>query len=315
MSLSKEARIGILATVSLVVFFLGFSFLKGTSVFSNEKEYYCIYSDVQGLQNSAAVQVRGLNIGHVSGTKLLDGKGVRVTITINKSVEIPAGTTASLASLDLLGTKIIRLDLGPGPNMIAAKTELPTTQEPGMLDNITDQVTPLIKSLRKTVSALDTVIAGVNVIAGPDNRQVISDAIKSVKMTADNLVSISAEINKENGEVSNIVHNTSKFSNALAKSSDTMQQLVSNLNNVSGQMAHSPIQKTLTELEATSAQLKEVMTKINSGQGSMGLMVNNKDLYNNLTSSLSTLDKLMTDIKAHPKRYINVSVFGKKSKE
>ena len=315
MILSKEARIGILATVSLVVFFLGFYFLKGTSLFSSDKEYYCIYSDVQGLQNSAAVQIRGLNVGHVSGTKLIDGKGVKVTISISKSVDIPQGTVASLASLDLLGNKMIRLDLGKNTTMIPAGSDLPTTEEPGIIDNISDQMTPLIRSLRQTVSALDTAIAGVNVIAGPENRQVISDAIKSVKVTAQNLESISGSIERQNGEISSIVRNTNTFTTTLAKNSDSIQRIVANLNNISRQMANAPIQKTFTELENATAQVKDVMNKINSGQGSLGMLVNNKDLYNNLNSSLTSLEKLMSDIKAHPKRYINVTVFGKKNKD
>ena len=315
MSLSKEARIGLLVSVSLVILFFGFYFLKGTSLFSNDKEYYCFYTDIQGLQNSGAVQIRGLNVGHVSGTKLMDGKGVRVTISLNKSIDIPAGTTASLASLDLLGNKMIRLDLGAGPGMITPGAELPTRQEAGIIDNISDQMTPLIHSLRQTVSALDTAIAGVNVIAGPENREVISAAIKSVKATADNLASISGSISKENGEINSIVHNTNTFTTALAKNSDSIQRIVANLNNISSQMANAPIQKTFSELETTTAQLRDVMSKINNGQGSLGLLVNDKALYNSLNSSVSSLDKLMTDLKAHPKRYINVTVFGKKNKE
>jgi len=315
MSLSREAKIGILVTVSLIIFFFGFYFLKGSSIFADNKEYYCFYGDAQNLQNSAAVQIRGLTIGRVSGTKLVEGKGVLVTISVGKNVDIPKGTIAALTSLDFItGTKMIRLDLGNGALTKPGDT-LSTTEEPGIIDNISDQMTPLIRSLRQTVSSLDTAIAGINVIAGAENRQVISDAIKAVKITADNLSAISANLNHENTEISGIVHNTNTFTATLANSSDTLHHLINNLNSVSNQVANAPIQKTLAELETTTAQLRDVMTKVNNNQGSMGLLVNDKNLYNNLTSSLSSLDKLLADLKAHPKRYINVSIFGGKKKK
>src|ERR1700721_3609641 len=99
MKISKEVRIGILVSLSILIFFVGFNFLKNASFFSSDKEYYCFYRNVSGLQNSAVVQIRGLNVGHVSGLELIDGKGVKVTIIVGKKVEIPVGTIAKLQSV------------------------------------------------------------------------------------------------------------------------------------------------------------------------------------------------------------------------
>ena len=314
MKISKEVSIGILVTVSLVILFLGFYFLKGNDVFSNDREYYCYYKEVDGLLNSANVEVHGIIVGHVTYLGLSDGKGVKVVIRVHNDVRVPQGTVATIVSDGLLGSKIVRLDLSDSKADAQEKTVLATSDEPGIIDNISDQLTPLIKSLRKTVTALDTVIAAVGVILGDGDKKGISGTIQSVNVTADNLARITNDLNKEGAEVKEILHSTNSFTASLAKNNDTVKKLLSNLNMVSAQMANAPLQKTITELEATTAQLKSVMTKINNGDGSMGMMVNNKDLYNNLNGSLKSMDQLLSDLKAHPSRYVNISVFGGKKK-
>src|ERR1700679_1650668 len=136
MTLTKEARIGLLVSCSLIIFFVGFYFLKGASIFSNDKKYYCVYTNVEGLLLSANVQVRGLNVGRVSHMELLDDKGVKVTISVYKSVEIPDGTTATLASPDLLGSKIISLELGAGPSLMSDGATMPGSLQRGLVDNV-----------------------------------------------------------------------------------------------------------------------------------------------------------------------------------
>ena len=315
MSISKEVRIGILATVSLVIFFLGFYFLKGNDLFSNDKEYYCYYNDVDGLPNSANVLVRGLVVGHITSQSLSSEKGVKVTIAIRKDVRIPQGTVATIVSDGLLGGKLVRLDLGTSPIEAESRTVLGAREEVGLVDNLSDQITPLMKSLRMTVTALDTVIAGVNAIVGDGNKKGISATINSLNVTADNLAKITNSLSNEGAEIKDILHNANSITGSLAKSNDTIKRVLSNLNTVTRQLANAPIQKTIAELQSTSTELNGVMTKINRGDGTMGMIVNNKDLYNNLNSTMKSLDQLLADLKAHPSKYVNISVFGGKKKQ
>ena len=314
MSLPKEVRIGLLATISTVILFTGFYFLKGANLFSNDKEYYCFYTNVEGLQNSGNVQIKGLNVGHVSKLELMDGKGVRVVISLSKNIEKPRGTVANLASFDLLGTKMIRLDLGNGPGMVPAGDTLPTTREVGIIDNVSASLTPRLQELKVTIASFASALNGVNVIVGADNQKPINAAVNSIKLTADNLSKLSGTLSQESGEISGIIHNTNSITANLSKENDTVKRILANVSNVTGQLANAPIQKTLANLQTAISQLQGVMDKINSNQGSLGMLVNNKDVYNNLNSSLHSLNSLMEDIQAHPKRYINVSVFGKKDK-
>jgi len=299
-------------TVALVVFFIGFYFLKGASLFSNDKKYYCIYANVEGLQLSANVQVRGLNVGRVSHMELLDNKGVKVTLSVYKSVEIPEGTTAALASPDLLGSKIISLDLGPGPAMMSEGSTLTGTMEKGVVDNVSAELTPRLKELQITILGLDTALAGINAIVGPQNQQAIAGAIRSIQTTADNLSQLSGALGKESGEITSVIHNANSITGNLAKNNEAIQQILTNVNNLSGLLANAPIQKTVAELQTTISEFKGIASKINNNQGSLGLLINDKDLYNNLNTSLQSLNTLMGDIKAHPTRYVNVTIFGKK---
>ena len=314
MSFSKEARIGLLAIISLVVFFIGFYFLKGSDLFANEKEYFSYYSNVDGLVNSAGVEIRGLNVGRISSIRLAGNKGIKVGILVEKNIDIPEGTVATIAPNDLLGNKIIRLDLGHGSALLKEGTTLPSSEEVGIVDNVSNQISPLINSLRKTVSALDTVIAGVSLLVSRNNTETINKAIQSINVTSDNLAHISTILGKEGDEMAGIVHNTNSFTANLAKNNDTIQHIISSLNSVTSQLAKAPIQKTFSELQSTTTQLKGILDKINNNEGSLGLVVNNKDLYNNLNSSLLSLQKLMEDMRTHPSRYINVTIFGKKKK-
>ena len=303
-----------MVTISLVIFFIGFYFLKGANLFANDKEFYCIYGNVDGLQNSATVQIRGLNSGHVLRMELIDGTGVKVVISMNKGVELPEGTIANLASQDLLGTKTIKLELGKGPGMLKAGATIPTAIEGGVVDNVTGELTPRLKELKATIIALDTALAGINSLLGNENQKAIAVTIQNLKTTSDNFAKLSGTLNSESGELTTIIHNANSITGNLAKENDTINRILANASAVTRQLSNAPIQKTLTDLQKTTAQLQGVMDKINNNQGSLGMLINDKEAYNNLNKSLKSLHDLTDDLKAHPGRYINVSVFGKKQK-
>jgi len=308
-------KTGLMVTAALVVLFFGFYFLKGANLFSSEKQYYCYFTDVDGLQASAYVLTRGLNVGHVSHIELIDNKEVKVTITINKSVEVPQGTVATLASGDLLGAKVIHLDQGKGPGEIEVGATLPTSKEAGLVDKMSDQLTPRLEELKQTISLFNTTLNSINTVVGPDNQKALAAAIASIQTTADNLALLSGTLNKESSDMTGILHNANTFTSALAKNSDTIRHILGSVDNITKQLANAPIQKTVSDLQKSISELHGVLDKINNNQGSLGMLVNNKDVYNNLNSSLESLNKLMDDIKAHPSHYINVTVFGsKKSK-
>ncbi len=315
MKISREVRIGILVTLAILMFFIGFNFLKNTNVFSNNKEYYCFYQNVDGLQPSAVVMIRGMNVGHVTEMEILDTKGVKVTFTIQKKIDIPVGTIANLVSTDLLGTKNISLEPGKGPGSMPTGSELSANKPGGMVDNVTAELTPRLRELKATIKSFDSTLVFVNQIVGKENQQTITDALKSIKVTADNLAVLTGSLKNEGTEIAAILHNASSFTGNLAKSNDTITQLLSHVNSFTRTLEKAPIGKAVTDLQEAVAGLNSVVAKVNKSDGSLGLLINNKDLYTNLNASLGTLNALMADIKAHPSKYINVNLIGGKRKD
>ncbi len=313
MKIAKEVKIGILVAAAFAILFTGFYFLKGANVFSNDNKYICYYPNIDGLQNSAAIQVNGITVGHVLNTKLELNKGVKVVILVDNSVPIPDGTVANLASSDLLGSKVIKLTLGTGSSMLPSGSELQTHIDGGLMDNVSAQLTPRLQELKTTISSLDNVLANINTVVGDENQKALAAVIKSLGVTANNLTKLSTALSNESSEISSIIHNTNSITGNLAHENDTVKAILAHVSGITRQLSNAPIQKTFTELQQTTAQLQGIMDKINNKQGSLGMLINDKELYNSLNGSLQSMKNLLNDLQAHPKKYLNLTVFGNKT--
>jgi len=311
MKISKEAKTGLLVASAILIFFIGFSFLKGSDILSSNKEYYTYFESVEGLQKSTYVQIKGINVGQVTNLELAGDRGVKVTIAVKKKTKLPAGTEAELKS-DLLGSKVVELSLGKGPEIIPPGGDIKGFKDSGALDKISGELTPRLEELKGTIQAFNDALHNINNIVNEDNQKAISSAVQSLKATSENLARMSDAIAKESNQITGIIRNTNSITANLAKSNDTVQRILSNANRITAQLANSPIQKTLTDLQKTTAELQSIMDKVNSNKGTMGMLINDKELYNNMNKSMKSINDLTTDLKAHPGRYINISIFGGK---
>lgn len=315
MKFSKEARIGLLVAAALLIFFAGFYFLKGANLFSGENEYYAYFDDVQGLQTSSAVQVKGLSVGRVVQISLNkeDGK-VKVLLAVNKKITVTQGSAVKLASADLLGTKVLKLEIADGGKQIEEGAILPAKIEGGIIDNLSGEIAPLIKDIRHVVASLDTVLLGVNSMLNQETRQHLSNSVASLDVTLKNFSVLSQKLSNESNQLASVIRNANSITTNLANSNQQITNIMKNADDISNQLAHAPIEQTVKDLQATIAQLNGIMAKINNNEGSLGMLVNDKALHDNLAESLKTLNALMADMKAHPSRYINVTIFGRKNK-
>lgn len=314
MKFPKEARIGLLVAIAILIFFAGFYYLKGSNIFSSENTYYADYTSVQGLSTSAAVQIKGVNVGKVSDIRLEGGK-VRVSIAINKKIQIPSGSQAELVSLDLLGSKAIRLDLSNNPIVAKDQEVLPATVETGIIDNISSEISPLVEDVRKVVGVLNSVLSSVNDVLNKETKENLTSSIAELNVTMKNFNAISANLSRETQQLEGILTNANSFVSNLKNNNESVTQILNNANAAANQLSRAPIEQTVNELHQTASQLNNVMTKINNGEGTIGMAVNDKNLYYRMDTTLQTLNVLMADIKNHPSRYINVTVFGKKKSE
>lgn len=314
MKLSKEARIGLLVSIAILILFTGFYFLRGSNVFSKQREYHGYFANVQGLQVSAPVQIRGLGVGRVA-TVQLEGDKVKVTFSIDKDVKIPQGTIAKLASADLLGGKVIALELGKSASDVEENGILQTSIEGGIIDNLSTEISPMIKDIRLVIARLDTTVISINGILNEETQTKLNSSIASLEVTMSNFSSLSQKLNNESAELQSIIRNANSISSNLAANNDRIGNILKNAETTTNQLSRAPIEATVNDLQGAANQLQGVINKINTNQGSLGMLVNDKELYNNLSSSLTTLNALMADLKEHPSRYINVTIFGKKRKD
>lgn len=312
--MSREARIGLLVAVSILILFAGLYYLKGERIFQREYEYHALYDNVSGLQPSASVQIRGLEVGKVMeinlNRKQLNSK-IDVVFAINHKTRLPVGTVARLASLDLLGSKGVILDLGTSSDLIADGGTLPSTVEGGILDKLSVEATPLLQDLRKVVNSVDSVLNSVNQIFSPKAREDLQQSVASLHQTMDHFSSLSGSLDAQRETLNRVIKNADRITSDIANAK--LDETMHNLNTASDKIANAPIDQTIKNLDEMTAGLNEIAKKINNNKGSMGMLVNDKELYKNLTRTLSELEKLTADLKAHPSRYINLTIFGRKA--
>ena len=269
----------------------------------------------QGLKQSASVQVKGMGVGRVVSVDYNNGKKVKVVIAVSKNVNVPVGTSAELTSVNILEPRVIKLNLGTGTDMVEDGAELVASVQTGMLDNISSELAPLILEVRRVASSLDTVLIGISGILNEKTATDITGIISSLDITMKNLSQLSAQLGAESGNLASIIQNTNSITANLAANNDNITKIIKNAETTTQQLANAPIESTVKDLQQTISELQTVIQKLNGSQGSLGMMVNDKQLYTNLTATLQSLNVLIDDINNHPSRYINVTIFGKKRKD
>lgn len=299
MKLTKEIKIALASIVGIVVLFVGLQFLKGLTGFSNDNTIYVAFSDATGLSVSSPVYANGYRVGVV---KALDydydphGKIV-AEVGLNKEMRVPRGSRAELAS-DLLGNIKINLVLGDDPlNMIAAGDTISGGMEVGIMSKVGEMLPVILDIAPK----LDSIMTSLNILlADPALRNTLHNVegmTNNLNATSQELKTLSASLNRE---VPGMLHKT----NGVL---DNTQQLTANLAAIDVADMTAKVNKTLANVE-------QVTQKLNSNEGSLGLLMRDKSLYNNLNATAASADSLLTDLKAHPKRYVHFSIFGKKDK-
>jgi phospholipid/cholesterol/gamma-HCH transport system substrate-binding protein len=314
--ISKELRIGTLGLICIVIFILGFNYLKGNDMFRKEHEVYAVYNNVEGLMPANAVQLNGLSVGKVQSIKVMDQSGSRILVTLilDKSLMVPTDSRAIISSNGLLGDKVVKLVYGQSNAFVKDGDTLNTSIMKDLMGSIQDSLMPLVPGVKSTLASLDTTVRGLSNMVDAEAQQNLKETLRNLNETIKSLNTLSAALAKQSTAVAGIVQNVNGFTTNLNKNNQNITGILNNTNQLTEQLAAAKIDETMQSLQSSVNELHGIMGKINNSEGSLGLMVNDKQLYNNLQSSLSSLDVLMGDIKAHPSRYINVTIFGRKPK-
>ncbi len=312
MKITNETKVGILAAVAITILVLGYSFLKGNNVFSSETEFYATYKSVEGLTVSKPVLVNGYQIGRVSALELQPNGTILAQFKISSDYEVPKNTIARLESTDLLGGKAIVFELGNSKVYASDGDTLRANSE----KNIMEQVQPMQKKAEQIIGRLDSVLTSVNNTISPDFQRNFNKSFASIARTLETLEGTTQKVDNlvgvESTRIEAIMGNLESVSANFKNNNQRINAVMSNLEKVTDQFARSNFEHTIKNADKAVADMQAAINKVNSGQGTLGQLINDEGLYNNLNNASANLDKLMIDLKANPKRYVSFSVFGGK---
>ncbi|MGB3145507.1 MAG: MlaD family protein [Maribacter sp.] len=307
MKLSRELKTGIIVIGGLLLFVMGFSFLKSTPLFDNSKTLYAIYSNVGGLQSGTSVSINGLSVGKVNDVKFLDERGnLLVTFTVDNDFKFSKNSIVELYDTGIIGGKGLQIKpVFDNTGFAQSGDTLQTESRPGITDLAQQKLTPLVKKFESAISDADSVLINVNNVLDGNTK-------KDLKQVVSGLSELMVSLNGSASTL-NLILETNK--DKLESSINNFDKLSKNFAKLSDSLSAAGLGRTLASLESTMSSLDQVTSKIENGDGTLGLLMNDKELYNNLNNTTKELDLLLQDLRLNPKRYVNVSVFGKKQKE
>lgn len=312
MKISNETKVGALTSVAIAILFIGYSFLKGNNVFSSENTFYTEYNNVDGLTISKPVLVSGFQIGRVSKLTLLPNGKIKTEFKINDDYEIPSNTVAQIVSADLLGSKAIVFELGNSTTM--ARNGDPLLSD--VQANLMEKVEPLQKKIENLVVKLDSVLSGVNSVLDANFQRDFKSSVQSISVSLKNLERITGDVDglmgSERSRLSNIMANLESITNNFKNNNEKINSILANLDNLSDDLSKTEIKATVDNANQAMKDFAAITTKINNGEGSLGLLVKDEKLYNNLNNASQNLDQLVEDLKNNPGKYLKISIFGKK---
>jgi phospholipid/cholesterol/gamma-HCH transport system substrate-binding protein len=310
MKIANETKVGILAAFSIALLIIGYNFLKGNAIFSSETVLYAKYSHVDGLGVSKPVMINGFQIGRVDKLQLQPDGSIVATLKIKGKYEIPKNSIAKLESTDLLGSKAIVMALGTGQDFAQDGDTLNANVAKGLLET----VEPVQKKAELIIAKMDSILTSVNTILNPNFQKNVDKSFNSIASTLASLEATSKKVDNlvgsEGSRISSILSNVEAISNNLKQNNQKINAILNNINTITDQVAAANFKQTIDNANKAVADLQGIVAKVNNGQGTLGLLVNDTKMYDNLNNASKNLDNLIIDLKENPKRYVHFSVFG-----
>ncbi len=295
---NKEVKIALVAICGLVILFFGMNFLKGLNLFSSANIYYISFKDISGLSSSSPIYADGYQVGVVKGIKYdyENATGdIMVEADIDKQLRIPKGSSAEIVS-DMLGNVKINLLLATNPRERVMPGE---TIQGGINDGALGQMKGMIPTVIQILPKIDSIVASINtLLANP----AIANSMQNVETITGNLTVTSRRLN-------NLLANLESSVPGMMNRTDSVLQ---NANTLTNNLKDIDVAGTVARVDATLANMEKFTAQLNNNQGTLGLLMRDPTLYNNLNSTMRSADSLLTDLKAHPKRYVHFSLFGRK---
>jgi len=307
LKLTREVKTGILALGGIILFIFGYNFLKNSSIFDNARTFHVKYNQVGGLSPSAPVTINGLQVGQVKSIDFEDARGgLLVTFKVENDFEFAKSSVVEIYSSGFIGGN--NLGIIPDVNgavMASSGDTLIGRIKPGMMDGLMETLDPIQSGLVQTLTKVDTLLNNINEVMNEDTKENLRQSIANLNASMASFRNASNNIDKLLADNKNGLDST--FAN--------LDRTSANFAQFSDSLAQVDITAMMANMEQMLAKFNAVADKIERGEGSVGKLLNDEELYNNLTGASAQLEALLEDMKRNPKRYVHFSVFGKKNKD
>jgi phospholipid/cholesterol/gamma-HCH transport system substrate-binding protein len=321
MKISNEAKVGMLAIAAILVLIIGFNFLKGSSVFSKRPAFYAVFTNLSGLAKSNEVKINGLPVGTVYSVAPMDEEvnSIVVEIHLTRDIKIPEGSVAMIEGDVIgIGASYINIKKTQAKEYHEVGDTLQTSMDPGMMADFKSQMKPTMQRVNETLDSLKMAIGNINSILDPRTNNNLQTLVARLTITSGHLEALT---NAQTGVLAQSLGNINSVSANLARNNDAISSSLRNVETATGNLANARIKEAVQALEGTIAELKSTagglrnsIDRINSPNGTLGAMINDRKLYDQLNKAALSLEILLDDVRVHPKRYVNISLLGGKGK-
>ena len=307
--MNKEFKIGFFAIASIIALVFGVNYLKGINILNDNSDFYAVYENIGGLQVGSPVLVNGYKVGMVSNIDLLteQNQNLLVTISLDKEFDMAKNTVCKIVNQDLMGTKGIALILGDTDELVRGGDTLISGIEGSLQDEVNAQILPLKNKAEELIGSIDSVMMIVTAVLNKDTRDNLRNSLSSLDKTfelmSQTMVKVDSMVDINDDRIAKVVKNLESITSNLESSNGEIKTILTNFATLSDSLVKADIATVLQNVS-------DITTKINNGEGSIGLFLKDDKIYANFEKSTRELASLLEDIKKNPSRYVNFSIIG-----
>lgn len=314
MKIRREAKLALTALAAVFILIWGINFLKGSSLFESKSTFYGVYDSVEGLKVSSGVIYRGYQVGQVISIQFTGERFDRVLVkfSVDKGLELPSNTLAMIQSADLMGSKVVALVPGDSHVFAVSGDTLRSQVERGLMEQVSQQMLPLKQKAERLLGSLDSVMLIVQGLFNEETKKNLSNSFGSIDRTLRNLEGASGNLDTliqgESARISSILQDVNSITGNLRNNNEEISNILGNVSAISDSLRQASLHQTLMSLDYILATTDSIMNKINRGEGTIGALLNDNDLYYNLNQVSENLNRLLVEFRYNPKRFINLSL-------
>ncbi len=302
MKISKESKVGVLVAIAIAILAIGYNFMKGEDIFTSSNEYYGKYKKIEGLFKSNPVLINGYKVGSVSSVQMNNETlELTVGVIVSEDIKIPKNSIMKIVNNDMIGSKAVEIIFGDSKEVAKNGDFFTAQQDQGIAQAVSGVLTPITQSVNSVLGNMDTAIAGV------DLRGTLRDAslaLRSFKETADKLNKL---LDGKDAQITNILNDVEKTTSGFGGLTPKIDTILLELDKTAKDLNQIEFNQLASQINTLSEELSKTTVAINQKDGSLGMLVHDKSLYDNLDSSLSQLKSLLKDIEKYPRRYTGIT--------